>query len=118
MACNDDGIKQMLETKFKPQHPADSTLICGKGEKLQEGKLYLTLFHGRADPKQEMDGWGEQGPTFGPLEYFQCTYGHMRMGTNDHEEDLCKDDDMIKFNKMWYGDFSVFIAGKDNKANG
>ena len=29
--------------------------------------MYLRLYHGRVDPDQEMDDWGFDGPTFGPL---------------------------------------------------
>lgn len=28
---------------------------------------YLHLFHGRKDPNQQMDDWGEDGPYIGPL---------------------------------------------------
>jgi hypothetical protein len=40
------------------------------------GKMYLQLFHGRRNPEQYMDDWGEQGPIFGPLQYVHTTYAH------------------------------------------
>ena len=30
--------------------------------------VYLHLFHGRAEPDQSLDDWGEQGPVLGPFE--------------------------------------------------
>lgn len=37
--------------------------------------VYLHLFHGRKDPHEDMDDWGFDGPTIGPLEYVHVTYG-------------------------------------------
>lgn len=39
--------------------------------------VYLHLFHGRTDPKQDMQGWGSKGPTLGPLDYVQITYANL-----------------------------------------
>jgi hypothetical protein len=50
-------------------------------------KFYLHLFHGRDDPDQEMDDWGEDGPTIGPLSSFQVTYmTHYRIEFVDKEK--------------------------------
>jgi hypothetical protein len=40
----------------------------------QKPPIYLQLFHGRDDPNEEMDDFGYDGPTIGPLEYLQLTY--------------------------------------------
>lgn len=37
-------------------------------------KVYLHLFHGRNTVDEEMDDWGFNGPTIGPLDYVHTTY--------------------------------------------
>lgn len=36
--------------------------------------VYLHLFHGRNAPDEQLDDWGLDGPTIGPLEYVHVTY--------------------------------------------
>lgn len=36
--------------------------------------VYLRLFHGRDSVDQDMEDWGEEGPTIGPFRYVQITY--------------------------------------------
>ena len=46
--------------------------------------LYIRLFHGRTDPDQNMDGWGSDGPVFGPYEFVHTTYTcHVKFGKPD-----------------------------------
>ena len=35
---------------------------------------YIELFHGRTDPKEELEDWGSPGPIFGPLQFGHTTY--------------------------------------------
>ena len=37
--------------------------------------VYLHLFHGRDALEQDLDTWGREGPTIGPLSYVHTTYG-------------------------------------------
>lgn len=37
--------------------------------------VYLYLFHGRDSLGQDMDNWGSEGATIGPLSYVHTTYG-------------------------------------------
>lgn len=79
----------------------------------QKGGVYLYLFHGRKDPNEQMDDWGEQGPILGPLDYFHTTYSSnpkIAWSENGREVgnamlDLV--DDMIFYDGMYYGDWSV-----------
>jgi hypothetical protein len=94
-------------------------LLVPKGTSLISGKMYLRLYHGRTDPAQEMDEWGFDGPTFGPLSSYVHTYCchfriHSEFGTS--EIWLDKHDDMIHWNGCFYGDMEVFIAGTKDKA--
>ena len=74
--------------------------------------VYLELFHGRADPDQDMDDWGEPGPVFGPFKFVHTTYAtHVRLGADaDDPQDLHVIKDMVYYDGMWYGDWSVFPA--------
>lgn len=78
--------------------------------------MYLSLFHGRKDPKQEMDDWGEDGPMFGPLLSVGITYNSticLMTPDGDLTGPLCPGDvlcfkgDMLYYDGMYYGDWSV-----------
>lgn len=77
---------------------------------------YLRLFHGRKDPDQSMDDWGENGPYIGPLDGFGWTYGNLRVFDKhgDDFEFLSKKmhDDMILHDGMYYGDIEfIYVSG-------
>jgi hypothetical protein len=43
--------------------------------------VYVELFHGRHDPKEDLDDGGFNGPVIGPVPFFHATYGsHIKMG--------------------------------------
>ena len=44
------------------------------GKKPSLPGLYLGLFHGRHEPREEMEDWGFDGPMIGPLKWFHTTY--------------------------------------------
>ncbi len=94
-------------------------LLVPAGTPLQTGKMYLRLYHGRADPCQEMDDWGFDGPTFGPISSYVHTYCRNFRIHGDSETSevwLEKHNDMIVWNACFYGDMEVFIAEADDKA--
>lgn len=72
--------------------------------------LYLSLFHGRLDPDQPMDDWGTEGPTFGPLDAVQSTYGTLRLAFEDHEVHLPLVDGLVHYDGVLYGDTCTFSA--------
>ncbi len=68
--------------------------------------VYIHLFHGRKDSSRPMDEMGDMGPIFGPYEYAHTTYGSdIKLGEKDV---LFAIDDLVYYNGMWYGDWSVF----------
>ncbi len=72
-------------------------------------QLYLHLYHGRQDPLEDLEDWGSEGPTFGPYESIQITYGvHIKMHTSDGFDDLVWDEDLIFYDGVYYGD--VYIS--------
>jgi len=72
--------------------------------------LYLKLFHGRKDPSQNMNDWGSDGPIFGPLNFVHTVYAsHIYLRTHRSEShELWMHDDMIFYDGIYYGDWSVF----------
>ena len=101
-----------------------------KGIKPNETGMYLKLFHGRDDPEEDMDDWGYEGPTIGPLVWAHTTYNsHFRVRlvhpvqweelgfpTYNEEPDFEFKDDMIVFNGCYYGDWSLYFH--EEKTNG
>ena len=72
--------------------------------------LYIRLFHGRADPNQDMDEWGSDGPVLGPYKFVHTTYQyHLKLGCEDGScDELFLYDDMLYYGDVYYGDWSVF----------
>lgn len=77
------------------------------------------MFHGRQDPTQEMDDWGESGPFLGPLDWCHITYNtSINLGFTDGFETgpaLQKDglgfyEDMLYFDGVYYGDWELQLA--------
>ena len=74
--------------------------------------VYIELFHGRADPLQDMEDWGEPGPVFGPFRFVHTSYAtHVKLGGDtDSPQELNTLQDMVYYGGVWYGDWSVFPA--------
>lgn len=73
--------------------------------------LYIRLFHGRTNPEQDMNEWGTDGPVFGPYDYVHTTYSSLvRLGRDDDncEELRVLDHDLLFYDGVYYGDWSVF----------
>ena len=83
--------------------------------------LYVKLYHGRIDPNQDMNDWGSDGPIFGPYDFFRTTYlCHIKMGLDSGDvHELYVVEDMIYYDGVYYGDWSVFpeeIYLKENQS--
>lgn len=65
-----------------------------------------------------MDDWGFVGPTFGPLACYVHTYccTFRFFGEDRDEAWLETQDDMIRWDGCFYGDFEVFLAGEKDWA--
>jgi hypothetical protein len=99
---------------------SQSKLIIAKGTPLVPGKMYLRLYHGRNNPDEEMDDWGFTGPTFGPLSCYVQTYCRtFRMYAEGNTQEIWLEthDDMILWDKCYYGDFMIFLAGSEDNAS-
>lgn len=103
-----------------PDDNTDTPLLVGPNNQLENGKMYVKLFHGRNKPDEQLDDWGFEGPTFGPLDYFQNTYNcHPRGGYYDglYEEliEIEIFNDLYVYDGKYYGDISVFIHQEEGK---
>ncbi|MBM4103152.1 MAG: hypothetical protein FJ263_03755 [Planctomycetes bacterium] len=74
--------------------------------------VYIRLFHGRTDPGQDMDDWGSDGPVFGPYLFSHTTYGwDIKLGkSNGNCDELYVHEDMVYYDGVYYGDWSIFNA--------
>lgn len=93
------------------------------GEKPERPGLYLGLFHGRDDPREEMNDWGFHGPMIGPLKWVHTTYAFKIRIAFECENDAvryfstpCKvqslelNDDLLTFRGKFYGDWTVYTV--------
>ena len=66
---------------------------------------YLKLWHGHRHPNEQLDGWGEDGPTFGPFPFFHMTYGcDIKFGDDGYCLNLVQE--FVYYDGMYYGDWS------------
>ena len=73
-----------------------------------QSNLYLRLYHGRKDPKEDLEDWGSEGPIFGSYTSIQITYeAHIKMHAPDHFDDLTWEDDLIYYDGIYYGDVGI-----------
>ncbi len=96
-----------------------TSLLVPGDTPLVPGKMYLRLYHGRSDPAQQMEDWGFDGPTFGPLSSYVHTYccTFRIHGDGDTNEMWLKTHgDMIEWDGCFYGDMEVFFAKQNDKA--
>ncbi len=87
--------------------------------------MQLQLFHGRDNPNEEIEDWGFNGPTIGPLRFVHTTYANfVRLAFADEKTqkrffpdspavfpdpvDLDVVDGCLAYDKSYYGDWSVF----------
>lgn len=65
------GVSPYGESTPAPDHPHKT--------------IYIHLYNGRSYPEEELDDWGTDGPTFGPYEHVQTTYGcHVKCQVPEH----------------------------------
>ena len=73
-------------------------------------EIYLDLFHGRKTLDENPEGWGEQGPVFGPYKHVTITYkSWIKCEKFDGDADFIKIvSDLVYYDEMFYGDFTIF----------
>lgn len=102
---------------IRAAHEIDTDASVRRIRKIGLGRapMYLHLFHGRTSPAQELDDWGADGPVL-KIEGFHVTYlSTYRIGVpgeNDWE-DLHFVEDLLYYNGMYYGDWSILAHTDD-----
>ncbi len=72
--------------------------------------LYLYLFHGRLDPKADMNEWGQTGPIFKTYRYAHTTYANdIKLDGPDTKfrQLIIDDNGLIYYDGVYYGDWSI-----------
>ena len=68
---------------------------------------YIELFHGRTDPKEELEDWGRPGPIFGSLQFVHTTYAcHIKFNYADESQRhgwLNVTEDFVYYDGVYYG---------------
>ena len=75
-------------------------------------KVAIEMFHGRTSPDQDLDTWGSQGPVL-LVDYVHVTYlCQIKLGIPQPagDGDLHFVDDLVYYDRVYYGDWSVFPA--------
>ena len=90
---------------------------CDGQERVEPtNQLCLELYHGRKHPDDVMEDWGDEGPIFLVRDNIQATYGsHIKFFTPDGKDrSLYYYDDMLYYDGIYYGDWSVSLVKKMN----
>jgi hypothetical protein len=111
-----------------PQAAANTTAPSYGARPLKPG-LYLGLFHGRLAPTEEMNAWGFDGPTIGPLKWCHTTYLHdikiefemaadaiPYFGICQVQFELETDGDLLVYNAKYFGDWTVYYVPPEDCA--
>lgn len=72
--------------------------------------VYLYLFHGRRDPQEQMNEWGEMGPVLGPFQFVHSVAYGAELSLGFDGEELKIVDGLVFYDMHWYGDWSVVSA--------
>ena len=106
-----NAVLRSVENKsvsFK-QFEVEKKLFC---------KTYIQLLHGRNHPDEELNDWGFDGPTLGPIEWIHITYNstiNIKFEGEDNPTDICNTEedgicltpDMFYYDGKYYGDWSI-----------
>jgi hypothetical protein len=95
---------------------------------MRQQMVFLRLYHGRESLDEDMDGWGLNGPIFGPITHVHVVYmsnlfftlQYISENTYD-PSDLAKDpglldcsltivEDLVYYNGIYYGDWEITMA--------
>lgn len=83
--------------------------------------VYIALFHGRSRPDEELDDWGRDGPVIGPV-HLTWTYDNLKLHSPDPMvgdfEFLPVDEELVRYDGFWYGDFEVLVEGDEHLVTG
>lgn len=70
--------------------------------------MYISLYHGRTNPNQNMDFWGTYGPIIGPVNVI-ITYGQIKLidPISEELEFFQLINGMVFLDGVYYGDMEI-----------
>ena len=68
---------------------------------------FLRLFHGRRNRDEDMNVWGQPGPSFGPFPFFHTTYHSDIKFDEQNGFALEIIDGLVFYDGWYYGDWTV-----------
>ncbi len=128
------AVAELIDNRAVDQARAAIARVAPDGADIG---LYLHLFHGRRDPSDNLDEWGIEGPTIGPLASLHVTFmcdisfatapevmeryfpaviaDWQARGLANADGPLCEwnfpiVDDLVAYDGVYYGDWAVFLA--------
>jgi hypothetical protein len=112
---------QRYETDTDARKALDSRLAATSRNAPNEPPpgMYLELFHGRRDPDEALDDWGQDGPIFHCPEYVHTTYASdLKLGEirGRPAELVITSKNQVFYGGWWYGDWSVFLPDASRRA--
>lgn len=118
-------MQSTSDIETEPGHSA----LPQYGSKPKKPGLYLGLFHGRREPREQMNGWGFDGPAIGPLKWCHTTYAFdikiefenaadavAYFGIAQDQFEVSVDADLLVYDGMYYGDWTVYYVPSENCA--
>jgi hypothetical protein len=84
---------------------------------MKDDIVFIRLFHGRNSPQDQLEEWGFDGPIIGPVG-INWTYGTIKVhkpGWGQGWEELPVQDDLVKYQGKFYGDFDVLTEDLPNE---
>ena len=116
-----------MQITHETQAEAANSALPQYGSKPKKPGLYLGLFHGRHLPSEQMNDWGFNGPTIGPLRWCHTTYAFdikiefedaadalECFGVAQEQFVIAVNDDLLVFGGMYYGDWTVYYVKSDD----
>jgi hypothetical protein len=114
------GDLHTTTTKTPAQRQQSPPRVClmANPKRPKPMPAYIELFHGRTDPKEELEDWGSPGPIFGPLQFVHTTYAcDIKFNYADESQRngwLNVTEDFVYYDGVYYGDWSVFTELNDD----
>lgn len=69
---------------------------------------FISFFHGRTSPEEDLEDWGSIGPIVGPVKV-SWTYGCLKLHPPDYSDlyHITFLNDLVPIDGFYYGDFEI-----------
>lgn len=80
----------------------------------EDNDVIIHLYHGRDDPKENLENWGFDGPRIA-IHCFGFTYQTLWIYRNGDREELKIVEGCIEWEGKYYGDFEIVSKERDDR---